>query len=51
MEQALTLAPRVALEWDVVVKAKSPANARFRAEITSDQFEKPISEYEANQQY
>ena len=51
IEPLASLAPQAVAEWELVVKAAQAADARFRAEVSSDQFEQPITEYEATQQY
>ena len=45
------LAPKAVASWEVVVKANQAADARFKAELSSDQFEKPITEDESTQLY
>lgn len=45
------LAPKAVATWEVVVKANQAADARFKADLTSDQFEKPITEVESTQLY
>ena len=45
------LAPKASASWEVVVKANQAADARFKAELSSDQFEKPIVEAESTQLY
>jgi uncharacterized repeat protein (TIGR01451 family) len=45
------LAPKAAATWEVTVKANQAADARFKVELTSDQFEKPIIESESTQLY
>jgi len=45
------LASKDVATWEVVVKANQAADARFKAELTSDQFEKPITESESTQLY
>lgn len=51
MEAISVLAPKNAAEWRVVVKALRAGDARFKAELSSDQFERPITEEESTQQY
>lgn len=46
-----SLAPKAVASWQVVVKALDAADARFKVELSSDQFEKPIPEDESTQQY
>jgi uncharacterized repeat protein (TIGR01451 family) len=45
------LAPKAAAEWRVMVKAGAEDDARFKVELSSDQFALPIHEDEATQQY
>ena len=45
------LAPKAVASWEVVVKANQAADARFQAELTSDQFAQPIVESESTQLY
>ena len=45
------LAPKAQATWRVVVKAREPADARFKLELTSDQFQRPIEEEESTQLY
>ena len=45
------LAPKAVASWEVVVKANQAADARFQAELTSDQFAQPILESESTQLY
>ena len=50
--QALpSLAPKEKATWQVVVKAKDEEDARFKVELTSDYFHRPIWETEATYQY
>jgi uncharacterized repeat protein (TIGR01451 family) len=51
MEPLPALAPKAVASWRVVVKALEAADARFRVQLSSDQFEKPIHEDESTQQY
>jgi uncharacterized repeat protein (TIGR01451 family) len=51
MEPLPALAPKAVASWRVVVKALAAADARFRVELRSDQFEEPIHEDESTQQY
>lgn len=46
-----TLDPKGEVVWRVVVKATSAADARFKVEMTSDQFQRPVEEWEATSQY
>ena len=45
------LGPKERASWQVVVKAVQQADARFRTEVLSDQFERPIIEMESTHQY
>lgn len=45
------LEPKAQVVWRVVVKAISTADARFKVEMTSDQFQRPVEEWEATSQY
>jgi len=45
------LAPKAVASWEVIVKANQAADARFKAELSSDQFEQPIIESESTQLY
>jgi uncharacterized repeat protein (TIGR01451 family) len=45
------LEPKAQVVWRVVVKAISAADARFKVEMTSDQFQRPVEEWEATSQY
>ncbi|MFO1487171.1 MAG: hypothetical protein U1F65_01720 [Verrucomicrobiota bacterium] len=51
MEPVAVLAPKAVAQWQVVVKALSADDARFRAEVSSEQFEQPIPKDEATQLY
>ena len=46
-----TLSSKGEAVWRVVVKATAGADARFKVEMTSDQFQKPVEEWEATSQY
>jgi uncharacterized repeat protein (TIGR01451 family) len=46
-----TLDARAVAAWRVVVKASLADDARFKVELHSDQFERPIKEDESTQQY
>ncbi len=56
-EHTLTMTPLPVLEpkavatWQVVVKALAADDARFKVEVSSDQFEQPIHKDEATQLY
>lgn len=56
-QRQATLAPLARLEpkatalWRVTVKAIGQADARFRVDLTSDQFSRPVEEFEATSQY
>jgi hypothetical protein len=45
------LAPQAAAKWNVVVKALAVGDVRFAVELASDEFQRPIRETEATQQY
>jgi len=46
-----SLEPKGVAEWRIVVKALRADDARFKLELTSDQFERPILEEESTHQY
>lgn len=45
------LAPKAEVSWRLVLKALKGGDARFKVELTGDQFPRAIEEYEATQQY
>jgi len=45
------LAPKASAVWKVNLKATVSDDARFKIELSSDQFERPITEDESTQQY
>jgi uncharacterized repeat protein (TIGR01451 family) len=45
------LAPKAAASWRIAVKAAQAGDARFKVELSSDQFQRPIVEEESTQQY
>jgi uncharacterized repeat protein (TIGR01451 family) len=45
------LAPKAAVSWRVVVRATRAADARFKLQLTSDQFQRPIDEEESTELY
>ena len=45
------LAPKDKATWRVVVRGKSPADARFAVTLTSDQLTRPVQENEATYFY
>ena len=51
MAPLATLASRAEATWRVTVKALKSEDARFKVEFTSDQFTRPIDEYESTTQY
>ena len=51
METLPALAPKAVATWQVVVKAAAADDARFKVELSSDQFAQPIHEDESTQQY
>jgi hypothetical protein len=46
-----SLAPKGVAVWRVVVKAKQPGDVRFKIQLSSDQFVKPINEEESTLLY
>ena len=51
MDVLPTLEPKAVAAWQVVVKALSADDARFKVEVSSDQFEQPVFKDEATQLY
>ncbi len=51
MDALPALEPKAVASWQVVVKALSPDDARFKVEVSSEQFEQPIHKDEATQLY
>ncbi len=51
MKEIPALPPKETVSWLVNVKALEADDARFKVELRSDQFEKPIVEDESTQQY
>ena len=51
LEPLPALASKAVASWRVLVKALKEDDARFKVELRSDQFEKPINEDESTQQY
>lgn len=51
IEPVPVLDPKAKASWRVVVKAVKAGDTRFKVDLTSDQFSRPIEEYEATQQY
>lgn len=51
METLPSLAAKAVATWRVIVKALHADDARFKVELQSDQFEKPITEDESTQLY
>ncbi|MHC1764309.1 MAG: hypothetical protein AB9869_08380 [Verrucomicrobiia bacterium] len=45
------LAPKAVASWQVLVKATRAADARFKVELSSDQFQRPIEEEESTELY
>lgn len=45
------LEPKSEVAWRVTVKAAGQADARFKVDLTSDQFARPVEEFEATSQY
>lgn len=46
-----SLEPKAVATWHIVAKALAADDARFKVELTSDQFQRPVEEYEATSQY
>lgn len=51
METLSSLEPKAEARWRVVVKAAREDDARFRVELSSDEFQLPINENESTRQY
>lgn len=51
MEPLPSIEARDTVSWRVVAKATAAGDARFKAELSSDQFAVPVQEFEATQQY
>lgn len=51
VEPLPVLGPKAEVFWQVVVRTTAAADSRFRVELSSDQFVRPIEEYEATSQY
>ncbi|MCC6232968.1 MAG: DUF11 domain-containing protein [Verrucomicrobiales bacterium] len=51
IEPLAKLAPKEKATWRVVVKAVNGGDTRFQALLTSEQFARPIEEFEATEQY
>jgi uncharacterized repeat protein (TIGR01451 family) len=51
MDPLPELAPKAEASWRVAVKASRAGDARFKVELTGDQFIRPIEEYESTTQY
>lgn len=51
METLPSLEPKAEARWRVVVKAAREDDARFRVELSSDEFRQPIHEDESTRQY
>lgn len=51
MELLPTLASKAVATWRVVTKAIKEGDARFKVELTSDQFQRSINEDESTTQY
>jgi uncharacterized repeat protein (TIGR01451 family) len=51
MDSISQLAPKASAIWRVNLKATVSDDARFKIELSSDQFERPITEDESTQQY
>jgi uncharacterized repeat protein (TIGR01451 family) len=50
-DRLLTLAAKDRAVWRVTVKALQPGDVRFKIDLTSDQFEKPITQEESTRLY
>ncbi|MGE3310395.1 MAG: hypothetical protein AB7O66_10530, partial [Limisphaerales bacterium] len=50
-EPLAAIEPKAEVVWRVVVKATAEADARFKVDLTSDQFQRPVEEWEATSQY
>jgi hypothetical protein len=51
MEPLPALASKAVASWRVIVKVLEADDARFKVELRSDQFERPIHEDESTRQY
>jgi uncharacterized repeat protein (TIGR01451 family) len=51
MEPMAAFDPKAVASWQVVVKTTAARDARFKAEVTSDQFPRPVEEFESTEQY
>lgn len=51
MDALASLDPKAVASWKVVVKALKADDSRFKVELRSDQFEKPITEDESTELY
>lgn len=51
MEMLPTLEPKATVTWQVIMKAVKEDDARFKVELSADQYEKPIHEDESTRQY
>jgi uncharacterized repeat protein (TIGR01451 family) len=51
METLPHLEPKAVASWRVVVKATQRADARFKLQLSSDQFQRPIDEEESTELY
>jgi hypothetical protein len=50
-EPLAALNPKAEASWSIITKATQAGDARFRLEVTSDQFKQPIPEDESTTQY
>ncbi len=51
MQTLAVLEPKAVASWRVVAKATQACDARFKTEVLADQFQRPVEEFEATQQY
>ncbi len=51
MQPLAALEPKAVASWRVVAKATQARDARFKTEVIADQFQRPVEEFEATQQY
>ncbi|MCW5558951.1 MAG: DUF11 domain-containing protein [Verrucomicrobiae bacterium] len=50
-EPLAILSPKQSVQWQVTIRALQRADARFRTEVITDQFDRPIIEMESTHQY
>jgi len=51
MDPLPSIEPKATVTWRVVTKAIAAGDARFKTELSGDQFPTPVQEFEATQQY